>query len=313
MNLKKIFVFLVVSSFITNGLSQQIPQYTNYLINQFAFNPAVAGSKECLDITLAHRTQWVGFEGAPVTTFGSFNTILSQDKYGLGYKHAIGLVALRDAYGPFVRTKLKGAYAYHLPLTKKILFSMGMFVGIEQINFDASEVTLINYNDDAINNSRRATIFPEFTPGVFLQSDKWFAGATFQQTIGGEQKVVGTNETRLTRHGTLMGGINIPLNDDWSIIPSTLFKFSKAAPWAIDVNAMADYKNRFSIGISYRNVDAVSGLVTFNFLNYFRIGYAYDYTLSKIQFGGSNTHEVTLSINPCGYREDPKYGCPTFN
>lgn len=310
--IKKISILLLLtSSFV--GFAQQVPQFTNYLTNQFAYNPAVAGSKDCLDITLGHRTQWSGFEGAPVTTYGSFNTTLKQDKFGLGYKHAIGLVALNDSYGPFNRSKLKAAYAYHLPLTRDILFSMGMFFGIEQINFDASNVTLINYNDDAVNNSRRSTIFPEITPGVFLQSDLWFAGATFQQTLGNRKKAVGTDETKLTRHGTLMGGLNIPVSNDWSLVPSTLFKFSKAAPWAIDVNVMADYKRKFSMGISYRNTDAVAALINFNLLNYFRVGYAYDYTLSKIRFGGFNTHEVTLSINPCGFREEAKYACPTFN
>ena len=201
---------IVVFSFgCLSGFSQQIPQYTHYLLNQFAYNPAVAGSKDCLDITLGHRTQWSGFEGAPVTTYGSFNTTLKQDKFGLGYKHAIGLVLISDSYGPFTRSKIKLAYAYHLPVTRDILLSMGMFVGIEQINFDAGEITLINYNDDAINNSRRATIFPEFTPGVFMQSGTWFAGATLQQTIAGEQKVVGTSETKFPRHATLMGRLNI--------------------------------------------------------------------------------------------------------
>jgi len=310
--MKKIFIISLILC-TTSLFGQQIPQFSHYLLNQFAFNPAVAGSKDCLDVTLAHRSQWSGFEGAPITTYGSFNTTLKQDKFGLGYKHAIGLVVLRDSYGPFSRTKLKGAYAYHLPVSKKILLSMGMFLGIEQINFDAGAVTLINNNDDAINNSRRSTIFPEITPGVFLQSDKWFAGATLQQTLGGEQKAVGTSETTFTRHGTLLGGLNIKVSDDWSIIPSTLLKFSKAAPWAIDVNAMVDYKNRFSVGVSYRNVDAVAGLINFNLLNYFKIGYAYDYTLSKIQYGSSNSHEITLSINPCGFKEESRYGCPTFN
>lgn len=293
--------------------AQQIPQYSHYLLNQFAYNPAVAGSKDCIDVTLGHRTQWSGFEGAPVTTYGSFSTTLKQDKFGLGYKHAVGMVVLRDSYGPFVRTKLKGAYAYHFPVTKKVLLSMGMFFGVEQINFDAGAVTLIDNNDNAINNSRRSTIFPEIAPGVFLQSDKWFMGATLQQTLGSRQKAVGLDETKFTRHGTLLGGLNVKVSDNWSVIPSTLFKFSKSAPWAIDVNAMVDYKNKFSIGVSYRNMDAVAGLINFNLLNYFKVGYAYDYTTSKIQYGSFNSHEITLSINPCGYKEESKYGCPTFN
>lgn len=310
--MKKIFLISLILS-ASSVFAQQIPQYTHYLMNQFAYNPAVAGSKDCIDVTLGHRIQWSGFEGAPVTTYGSFNTTLKQDKFGLGYKHALGLVVLRDSYGPFVRTKLKFAYAYHFPVTKKVLLSMGMFFGVEQMNFDASEVTLINNNDDAVNNSRRATIFPEVAPGVFLQSDKWFMGATLQQTLGNKQKAVGLDPTIFTRHATFLGGLNIKLTDDWRVIPSTLFKFSKAAPWSIDVNAMVDYKNKFSVGISYRNVDAVAGLINFNVLNYFKVGYAYDYTTSKIQFGSSNTHEITLSINPCGFKEESPYGCPTFN
>lgn len=310
--MRKLITLISVLCF-SSIYAQQVPQFTHYLLNQFAYNPAVAGSKECLDVTLGHRSQWTGFEGAPITTFGSFNTTLSQDKFGLGYKHAVGLVILRDSYGPFNRTKLKAAYSYHLPLTRKILLSMGMFVGIEQINFNAQDVTLINYNDNAINNSRRSTIFPEFTPGVFLQSDKWFTGATLQQTIGGKKKAVGTDETVFTRHATLLGGINIKVNNDWSVIPSSLIKISKAAPLAIDVNAMFDYKNRFAIGASYRNTDAVAALINFNIFNYFKVGYSYDYTLSKLRAGGSNTHEISLSIIPCGYKEEGRYGCPTFN
>ncbi|MGB1040745.1 MAG: PorP/SprF family type IX secretion system membrane protein [Flavobacteriales bacterium] len=308
---KIIILFLLTLSF--SGFSQQIPQYTHYLLNQFAYNPAVAGSKNCMDATLGHRTQWSGFDGAPVTTYGSFNTTLKQDKYGLGYKHAMGLVVVRDSYGPFSRMKIKGAYAYHLPVTKKMLMSMGMFFGVEQIAFDAGEVTTIDPDDDAIDNSRRATIFPEFTPGILLQTDVWFAGATLQQPLGGPKKAVGTDETRLNRHVTLLGGLNIRLNKQWSLVPSSLVKITKTSPIAIDINVMADYKSKFSFGASYRNVDAFAGLISFRCFNYLKIGYAYDMTLSKIRFGSFNTHEVTLSINPCGYKEKAKYGCPTFN
>ena len=47
--------------------AQQIEQYTQYVFNHFSVNPAVAGSKDCIDVRLGFRKQWVGFPGAPTT------------------------------------------------------------------------------------------------------------------------------------------------------------------------------------------------------------------------------------------------------
>lgn len=293
--------------------AQQIPQFTHHLMNQFAYNPAVAGSKNCMDLTMAHRRQWSGLEGAPVTTFASFHTVIKKSRFSLAKKHAIGLVFLNDNYGPYDRMKLKVAYSYHMPVTRKVLLSMGMFLGVEQFHFDARDVTLINYADPAIYNSGRKTIVPEITPGIFLQSNLWFIGATLQQTLGHKVKAIGTDESRLARHATLLGGLNVKLNRKWGVVPSVLFKMISSAPVAVDVNVMATYKNNLSFGLSYRNVDAASVLVKYSFLNYLTLGYAFDYTLSDIQIGSSNTHEVTIGINPCGYKKAGKYACPTFN
>ncbi|MBK8615138.1 MAG: type IX secretion system membrane protein PorP/SprF [Flavobacteriales bacterium] len=58
--------------------AQQIAQYTQYVFNQFSVNPAVAGSKDCLDVRLGFRQQWVGFPGAPVTAWASLHGATAQ-------------------------------------------------------------------------------------------------------------------------------------------------------------------------------------------------------------------------------------------
>ena len=131
--------------------------------------------------------------------------------------------------------------------------------------------------------------------------------------MGHTVEAIGTDESKLARHGTLLGGLNVKLNRDWGVVPSVLFKMVSAAPVAVDVNVMATYKNNLSFGLSYRNVDAASVLAKYSFLNYFTLGYAFDYTLSDIQTNSDNTHEVTISINPCGSKKQSKYACPTFN
>ena len=45
--------------------AQQDPQFTQYMFNLLALNPAYAGSAERVSIKGLTRHQWVGFEGAP--------------------------------------------------------------------------------------------------------------------------------------------------------------------------------------------------------------------------------------------------------
>ena len=54
------------------GIAQQEAQYSNYNMNSFMLNPAVAGSKAFLNAKLGMRSQWVGIEGSPQTQFASF-------------------------------------------------------------------------------------------------------------------------------------------------------------------------------------------------------------------------------------------------
>lgn len=312
MRLNITILLICIGLFSIQLSAQQQPQYTHYLLNHFAINPAVAGGKPCLDATLGYRNQWVGFEGAPKTAFGSFHTSFAKNKFNPNNKHGIGALVVSDRFGPFRRVKLKVAYAYHFQLTRKVLMSAGIFVGLEQISFRSGDVTLINFNDNAIGQASNAFIVPEISPGIFLQNDKWFGGMAIQQIIQNEISAVGTSESKLVRHGHLLFGLNFG-ERDWSMTPSILLKKAPAVPYSAEVNVMFNYKNAFSFGATYRTTDAIAALIKFKVLNNFTVGYAYDYTLSQIQVGAANTHEIILGINPCGNRARGQYACPTFN
>lgn len=315
MSIKRKIIFSFVLCFLVFGIkAQQVPQYTQYLFNHFAINPAVAGSKNCLDAKLGVRLQWVGFDGAPRTGFGSLHSVLKRNRFGLDNKHAMGIYVENDTYGQFGRAKIKLAYAYHFPVANEVLMSFGLFAGVEQFRFKASDVTLANFNDQAITGNQTSFIAPLIEPGIFLQSEDLFGGISLHQTLGSTVPNFGFEANKLKQHFMLLGGKKfMTKKEKWSFIPSFLMKITPAVPIALDVNMMVDYENRFSFGFSYRNVDAVAVLVKFNLLNYFTLGYSFDYTLSKIQLASNNTHEVILGINPCGNKKKGKYACPTFN
>ena len=60
--------YICLLSFIAVcGFSQQLPQYTQYMLNEMAINPAVSGKDDYADVRSNNRYQWVGVTDAPRT------------------------------------------------------------------------------------------------------------------------------------------------------------------------------------------------------------------------------------------------------
>ncbi|HMV24589.1 MAG TPA: PorP/SprF family type IX secretion system membrane protein, partial [Saprospiraceae bacterium] len=75
------FLFLYAG----NVFSQQDPMFTKYMFNSLWYNPAYAGSQDHMSISLIHRSQWIGLQGAPTTQTFTIHTPLRNDKVGIGF------------------------------------------------------------------------------------------------------------------------------------------------------------------------------------------------------------------------------------
>ena len=75
-----VFAFIIVSAMQT--FAQQDPQYSQYMFNQMAINPAYAGSKEAISASAFIRSQWTGIDGAPKTETFSIHGPLKKKKVG---------------------------------------------------------------------------------------------------------------------------------------------------------------------------------------------------------------------------------------
>ncbi len=312
--MKKFLFLIIILHLFVLGKAQQTTQYTQYLFNHFAINPALAGIKECIDVKIGHRSQWVGFDGAPSTSFGSLSLRLKgKNRKHLRSFHGLGAYIESDALGPFGKTTINAAYAYHFPLSYKVTASVGVFAGIQQSRFDAGKVTLQNYNDNAISGSGATLIYPDISPGIWVYSDKFYTGLAIRQVIKNDIKNVGTSDTKQARHLLFTLGKKKDLGDGISHLPSLLLKWTPNTTPAVDLNYLIDYKNIFQLGVSYRNTDAVAAMFKLNFLKYFSLGYSFDFTTSKIRKASSNTHEIILGIYSCPISGTSSFSCPAFN
>ena len=70
------FAFIAVTA-----MGQQVPMYSQYIMNGFLVNPSFAGSDGYTTVNLTVREQWVGMAGAPSTYAASFQTRILKNSY----------------------------------------------------------------------------------------------------------------------------------------------------------------------------------------------------------------------------------------
>ena len=187
--MKKYYISLLLT--ILGGfsaLSQQRPQYTQYMINPFLLNPAVSGTEDYADIRAGYRKQWAGFNGSPRTMYLSAHTNIgkhlvtnnrSRNKKN-GF-HGIGGIVTNDAIGPTTTTTVTAAYSYHLKLTRKVFASLGLSGGFNQFSLDAGKLSPADKLDPLIGSGMTKTGLGDITAGLWVYSDKFYAGASIAQ------------------------------------------------------------------------------------------------------------------------------------
>lgn len=301
--------FLLLIFLINICYGQQRPQYTQYMVNNFLFNPAIAGINDNRVIKVGYRTQWEGFEGAPKTFFVSGYAPLNKIDEDFGRRlrkklnhHGIGGYVFSDVTGPTSRFGLYLAYAFHLSLTKKVKASMGTFIGLLQNKIDVDKIVLADPNDNAILFGVQRKFLPDLSIGTWIYSDNVFFGFVVNQIIRSKFFLTEESEfssfSALRNHYFLHFGYNYKFNREWSLVPSVLFKLVNPTYSHFDVNIKLRYKQMAWAGVSYRQNDAVAAMIGFSDdKTGFNFSYSYDLTTSKIRFHSSGSHEIVLGIN----------------
>lgn len=293
--MKKIFLFLIVTCCINSAIAQQLPQYSNYMINDYAMNPAIGGSNPYFEGKSNNRYQWIGITDAPRTYILSVNGPTKSLKMGLG-----GLL-FTDIVGPTRRTGLYLSYAYHLKVNDKIKLSMGLSGGILQFVVDGSKITLRDPSDAVLTNNLQSVIIPDFGAGVYVYSTdkKWYAGASVPQIMQNKIKFFDSSTSSLSKlatHFYITGGYKFTINDDFKIEPSTCIKYVKPAPLQFDLGIRAIYKEKLWLGGAFRYLDAISAMVGYTMQENVTFAYSYDFTTTAIKKYSTGTHELMIGI-----------------
>jgi len=294
-----------------NGFSQQIPQYSQWSLHQFANNPAHAGIKPCIDVHALYRMQWIGFEGAPKSGFFTMSIPLqAKRKKYLSARHGTGFKFETDQIGQFNINRFNLAYAAHFNFTADNRLSLGLYGGFMQMGYDSKNVHTTEPDPSVSQES--SFVAPDASFGAWFNSEFYYFGLTLKNLIPSRWKDIG-NTSRNRFHASFNAGYQFRLSENLSLLPSANFRLPPKGPVSLDLNLMFDIKNTVGLGVGYRNTDAVIALVNIKIKEQFSIAYSFDYTLSKIQLGAQNTHELSLRYTSCKPAKKATASCPLFD
>lgn len=286
--------FTIIISFIvvaTVTYSQQQFVFTNYLLNQYYYNPALAGSENVHKASLGYRNQWAGFSGAPVTMNANFYGSWANQR-----KHGYGISIVSDKSGLLQNTNFYLNYAYHINLSDSIRLGFGIKPGYLQYNVLLYDAQLADPVDDVLTGNILATNAIDVGSGLYLYSSKFFVSLSMRHLLGKSVSFTGFNYG-LAKHYTGIAGINLYSKKKKFVFqPSIMVQYVNPAPTQLSIMLKGTYKNKYWAGLSMRTQDAVGIVAGINLWNRLTFGYAFDYSIGQVKAYNNGTHEIMISF-----------------
>ena len=297
--MRKLSLFVFLLFLAIGGYAQQEAQYTQFMYNKLSLNPAYAGSSEALCISCIHRTQWIGFDGAPSSQVLNFHMPMFKKRVGVGASIA------HDKIGPIDSYTASLMYAYRVQM-KKGKLALGVRGTMRSFRINWAGLATTHPNDEDIPTQNTNRVVPNFGVGAYYNMDRFYVGLSVPNLINNDLSYTHlTNATdfgRVRRHAYLMTGYLIDVSDVVKFKPAALLKYVSNAPLDLDINATFIFMNKLWTGLSYRmGGDSVKGLgesidllVQYQISPAIRAGLSYDFTLSKLKDHSSGSIEVQL-------------------
>ncbi|HQD12330.1 MAG TPA: type IX secretion system membrane protein PorP/SprF [Chitinophagales bacterium] len=310
-----IAIFLV-AGFARLAQAQQDPQYTQFMYNKLPLNAAYTGAREVLSIRALYRDQWSGskaggIDAAPKTAVFSIHSPLKNEHNGLGFYF------VNDRLGVEHKNQFDVTYAYRVNLGKKIKLSMGINAGILWYKANlAGSITTDGTGIDPALNQNISKVLPDVGAGLYMYHPNFYVGLSVPNFIKGELSKKEQNLTyaKKTPHFNAMVGGAIPAGKALYIRPQILYRYlanaEQRVAHTLDFNLSFLIYNRVNIGAQYRTSpgnkssgtnlydgDSFDAMLEVWATKQLMIGYAYDYTLSKLNNFNRGSHEIIIGYD----------------
>ena len=307
--------------------------FSQFYANPLYLNPGFAGSAVAPRISLAYRAQWPGLVSA-------FTTVsVSYDQYVNDLHGGIGAIVMTDRQGDhgILSTSMVGLmYAFHFQLSREIFVSAGLQASLvnNSLNWDLNNLRFpdqidnewgFTYGTGAQAPSSKSNLNPDFNAGVLVSGNKWYAGVAAAHLTQPNQAFY--SEDRVPMKFTVHGGAFFNVAEEQRrqsslglgtpvISPNLVYQYQGGFHY-FHYGLYLDWMP-FLVGVWFRN--GIENADAFIFQvgvqqDYFKVGYSYDVTVSKLANSTAGAHEVTVGFMlpvPEHKKKVKAIRCPSF-
>lgn len=286
---KSLLLLFTILLLANTVFAQQKPVLSQYMFSGLVLNPAYAGRHDYTSFSAMYRDQWTNVPGAPQLGTFSAQTGFKDRKIGLG------LLMYDDRIGVHDNMAIYGSYAYYIKFKSGARFSMGIQAGVDMLRSDWTKLNVYDANDPVFSGSE-LNYFPNFGTGVFYYTDKFYMGFSIPYILTSRKTQTEDffRDVRHSRNYYLTAGNVFDLSLKFKFKPSFLLRIEDNMPLAVDLNANFYYDEIIDIGVSYRQGDAVIGIIGLQVNKYLKFSYAYDYIISDLTHYTKGSHELML-------------------
>ena len=269
---------------------QQQSLFTNAFINPIYYAPAYVGSTNYHEVGFFHRSQWVGFKGAPSNFYFNFH-----GSYKNRAKHGYGFQLENERTGLLSKTGVYANYGYQMRLSDKLKLGFGIRPGFAQYRVRIYDGVIADEGDDVFSASVYSGNAFDVNAGFRLYSERFEFVGTFQHVISKALPLKSYNQN-LQFHYTALVSYRLALKKGWELKPALLFNYTQPVPPQLSVLLQATYQDKYFGGFSFRSSDAVGIFLGLNLFERLSITYGYDYSFSGIRKYSNGSHEVGIKF-----------------
>jgi len=277
--------------------AQSDPLFFQQSANRMLVNPAATGKGGDINTALTVRQHWVGFPG-PTTAALYTNGFVKEIRSG------IGLMWIKDQFGPQQTNNLKLNYAYYVPFEDVAFLSLGLGLGVMNNTYDETGFNT-SLNDSKYRNdpyivdpslldlTKQTKTIPDFNFGLEFNTPTLEVGFSVSHITYTypDQSLV-----QPMRNFFTYSRYKIPMNRYWDFIPGFTWHNTRKVN-TCELSATFRYENNIVMTLAYRNPMNYGMMFGVNFTNAFRIVYSYDYGFDNLSKYNNGSHEITLLHN----------------
>ena len=287
------FAFVFSAFLSSKALAQQDQLYITYPFMPLNVNPAYAGSREVVSMSLVYRKRplFNTLIGGAATTqqYFSFDLPIAQDKMALGFQAYNADQIVGNTFGGVIgNLGLYGDFAYRFTLPNDGKLALGVQAGVTQV-------------PNSLNSSGGGFATTGFNAsvglGIYYNNDDYYVGLSMLN--------LNADTERFNKPSFITAGYVFDLSNDVTLKTGVLVrKLTNAysSSTNVDLNATAWFNERFGIGLWYQNTGselankAILGTLQLQ-LNKFQFGYAYDFNGNPTGASSGNSegfHQIMM-------------------